>query len=139
DWLYNQGYNLQIADVQIAIIDCSDGKSDPDHGIFALRDIDELFGTEGVADALNELRAELAQEVQRQLRETCFQVLGHNPGSAASRATEGRTGNIDDPALKQQSPEKVERLRRPKRISLQPAVHANARQVSVVRVGIARR
>lgn len=139
DWLYRQGYNLQIADVQIAIIDCSDGKSEPDHGIFALSDIDKLFGTEGVADALKELRAELAQEVQRQLRETCFQVLGQNRVSAAPEATEGQTGNTNDPALRQQSSERVERLRRPKRVHLQPAMHANARHASAVRVGIARR
>lgn len=139
DWLYHQGYNLQIEDVQIAIIDCSDGKSEPDRGIFALSDIDRLFGTEGVADALKELRAELAHEVQRQLRETCVQVLRQHPGSAASGATEGLNGNLGDPELKQQSPEKVGRSRRPKRVNMQPAVYANARHASAVRVGIARR
>lgn len=120
DWLYHQGYNLHIEHVQIAIVDCSDGKSNPDSGVFGLSDIDRLFRTEGVGQALMELRAELAQEVQLQLREACLQVVEHPICSASDDAEP--FWQLDDSTLKQQGAvENTGKLRRPKRLQSRTA------------------
>lgn len=75
DWLYQQGVNLAIDDVVIAIIDCANEARQPSKGVFSLDEIDGLVGAAGIVAAINRLRAAFATSVQAELASACGMAL----------------------------------------------------------------
>lgn len=70
------GYGASGSCVRLAILDCSDGDSEPENGICNLSELDLLFGTKGLGSALGYLKQRFRVELERQAGLALQEVLG---------------------------------------------------------------
>lgn len=77
-YLERQGYNLDIKSVRVAIVDPALSRSDVRNGIFAFNDMDQLFGTSNVGQALNFVATRFSQEIEQAIAKVMDPLAGSN-------------------------------------------------------------
>lgn len=75
-YLERQGYDLDINEVRVVIVDPALTRSDVKNGIFTFNDIDQLFGTSNVGQALNFVATRFSQEIEQAIAKLMGPLAG---------------------------------------------------------------